>query len=428
MGGHGTIKTINNALNNTLDDSMPNKDDTIPNVINTGYNSNDASNTNHNPNYNIITTKIKPAQNPMTASNLQKTMSNTQKTFSKLSDDTIKQYQKSGYIILGDKKHTGVEVCRWTKKALKSGKNCYKSIYGVKSHRCLQMTPTVDYCSFSCSFCWRRFVDRSRSFVAWDDPKTVLDQAIKAQRKLLIGFGGNKHVDKRILWEALHPAHVAISLDGEPTLYPMIVDLVQEINNRGMTSFLVTNGSIPERLKEFLDRDIEPTNIYLSLYATNSRLYEKVSKPFIKNAFERVLKSLELLARFRRARTIIRLTLVRGLNMCDAVGYAKLALKANPWFIELKGYTWTGQSRQRLPQNAMPSMQEINEFGNKISKETNYLVKARDKLSRVVVMVRDEETWAKSLDKIKEQNKAIERLVGVAPKNLDERYRFKLKT
>lgn len=330
---------------------------------------------------------------------------------SKLSDDTIKQYQKAGYLIVGSKKHTGVEVCRWAKKALKGGKNCYKAVYGVKSHRCLQMTPTVDYCTFSCSFCWRRFVDRSKAFVQWDDPKTVLDEAIKAQRKLLIGFGGNKSVDKRLLREALNPAHVAISLDGEPTLYPKIVDLVHEINKRGMTSFLVTNGTIPERLKEFLVRHIEPTNLYLSLYATSNKLYNRVANPFIKNAFERVLKSLTLLKAFERARTIIRLTLVKGLNMQNPVAYAKLALKAQPWFIELKGYTWTGQSRQRLPQKAMPTMDEIKEFAKHISMKTNYIIKAKDKPSRVVVMVRDEETWIKSLEKIREQNRLIKKLV-----------------
>jgi wyosine [tRNA(Phe)-imidazoG37] synthetase (radical SAM superfamily) len=27
--------------------------------------------------------------------------------------------------------------------------------YGIRSHRCLQMTPVVDQCTHNCLFCWR---------------------------------------------------------------------------------------------------------------------------------------------------------------------------------------------------------------------------------------------------------------------------------
>ncbi len=339
----------------------------------------------------------------------------------KITEDTLKQYWKSGYKIVGPNKHTGVEVCRWAKKALKTGKYCYKALYGVKSHRCLQMTPTVDYCTLSCVFCWRRFVDRSKAHKQWDDAKTVLDEAIKAQRQLLIGFGGNRLVDKKLLWEALHPAHVAISLDGEPTLYPYIVGLVEEILARGMTAFLVTNGTIPERLQEFLERNVEPTNLYLSLYATNQEDYERVTHPFIRNVFKRVVKSLEVLKLFKKARTIIRLTMVKGLNMQHPEEFANLALKANPWFIELKGFTWTGAAMQRLPRQAMPTMQELNDFAKIISEVTGYEVKARDAYSRVVVMVRDQETWDKNLELIKRQDEVIKQKIGTADTSFNEK-------
>ena len=42
----------------------------------------------------------------------------------------------------------------------------------------------------------------------------------------------------------------AISLTGEPTLYPKLPELIKEIHSRGKTSFLVTNGQHPEVLQK----------------------------------------------------------------------------------------------------------------------------------------------------------------------------------
>ncbi len=77
----------------------------------------------------------------------------------------------------------------------------------------------------------------------FDEPADILDGAISAQKKLLSGFGGNPNADKKKLKEAQEPKHCAISLAGEPTFYPGINELIEECGRRGMTSFLVTNGT-----------------------------------------------------------------------------------------------------------------------------------------------------------------------------------------
>jgi tRNA wybutosine-synthesizing protein 1 len=52
---------------------------------------------------------------------------------------------KQGYTIVGS--HSGVKICRWTKSALRGRGSCYKySFYGIRSHRCMETTP-----SLSCS-------------------------------------------------------------------------------------------------------------------------------------------------------------------------------------------------------------------------------------------------------------------------------------
>ena len=107
----------------------------------------------------------------------------------KLSELQIKRYQKSGYKIVGSNKHSGIEICRWTKSKLTGGKNCYKGWYGIDSSRCMQVTPTLDNCTFSCTFCWRTLgPERNKSTQKWDSPKELVDSWIESQKKLLNGF------------------------------------------------------------------------------------------------------------------------------------------------------------------------------------------------------------------------------------------------
>ena len=95
------------------------------------------------------------------------------------------------------------------------------------------------------------------------------------------------------------------------------------------------------------------------------------------------------------------------MNMVDPGGYAKLIERAQPKFVELKGYTWVGESQKRLPIEAMPRLGELEAFAGKIAELTGYRIKVSDEKSRVVMLVRDEETWEWNL-KLIEQQRAIE--------------------
>ena len=78
--------------------------------------------------------------------------------------------KRQHYAIIG--KHTGVKLCHWMKQSLLFGRECYKqTFYGINSHRCLQMTPTVTHCTQMCLFCWRfqNFTEKELHDV--DDPE-----------------------------------------------------------------------------------------------------------------------------------------------------------------------------------------------------------------------------------------------------------------
>jgi len=293
--------------------------------------------------------------------------------------------ERQQYRIAGS--HSAVKICSWTKRALMDAGFCYKQkFYGIQSHRCLQMTPSVAWCSNRCVYCWRvieKTLGNTMNGIGLDEPSDIIDACIDAQRGLLSGFKGNEDVNMKKWREAQDPNQAAISLAGEPTLYPKISQLIGEFKKRGFTTFLVTNGQFPERLLNLT----EPTNLYISLDAPDKETYKKTDRPALPDFWNRLNESLELMDSFS-CRRVLRLTMVHGWNMTKPTGYAKLIEKANPDFIEVKGYMFVGFSRKRLLKENMPSHGEVKEFSRKISDLTGYRFKDEQAESRVVLLSR----------------------------------------
>jgi tRNA wybutosine-synthesizing protein 1 len=299
-----------------------------------------------------------------------------------ISEEAKKKFFKAGYRIVGS--HSAVEICHWTKQSLRLGRVCYKQKwYGIESHRCLEMTPALVWCTHKCQFCWRPLQFTMSGEPKPDDPREIVDGCIEARRLLLTGFKGYSKVDVKKWKEANKPTNAAISLAGEPTLYPLISDLIEEFHKRKMTTFLVTNGTRPDRLKNLE----EPTQLYISLCSPDEKTYLKVHNPLVKDGWKKLNESLEMMKSFD-CRKVIRLTLVKGLNLKDPEKYAKLILKAEPDFCECKSYMHVGESQKRLSKEAMPSLEEVKAFAEKLSKFTGYKVKDDDEASRVVLLTK----------------------------------------
>jgi tRNA wybutosine-synthesizing protein 1 len=245
------------------------------------------------------------------------------------------------------------------------------------------MSPAVPFCNQKCSFCWR---DLSQTRIEWegeyDDPKTIIEGAIKAQNNLLCGFGGNKKADKKKLEESKKPTNAAISLAGEPTLYPEIDELLAEFHRQDFTTFLVSNGMYWEKLGSL---ENEPTQLYVSLDAPNEKVYKELCNPQINDAWSNLNKTLELMNSFD-SRTAIRITSVKGKNMINTDEYAKLINKANPKYVEVKAYMFVGSSRKRLSLDNMPSNQEVRDFAQEIADKTGRELTKESEVSRVVLL------------------------------------------
>jgi tRNA wybutosine-synthesizing protein 1 len=287
------------------------------------------------------------------------------------------RYIRQRYRLVGT--HSAVKTCTWVGKALRTEgrEHCYKQrFYGVPTHRCLQMTPSLGHCTQSCVFCWRATPEtlgvsweQTQPIRGGDDPDVIVEGAIAAHRKLIYGWGGNQRVTEQYLKEALEPIHAAISLEGEPTLYDRLGDLVQSYKAHGFRSvFIVTNGTKPETLASL---DTEPSQIYVSLCAPDEETYDITCRPMAPGAWGKVMETLDLLQSFR-CPTVIRQTLVPKLNMNNVHGYAKLALRAEPTYIEPKGAMSVGFARQRFAYEEMASWEQIKAFATRLSEETGY--------------------------------------------------------
>ena len=291
---------------------------------------------------------------------------------------------KQQYRLYND--HAAVKLCHWLKESMIHERHCYKQdFYGVESHRCLQMTPAINECSHSCSFCWR-VQERDFEVKEWAEPKEMLDALIAQQRLLISGFKGDSRCSRQMFEEASNPNQVAISLAGEPITYPYLSDLIKECHRRNMTTFLVTNGTYPEQLASL---DELPNQLYVTIAAPNEEVYKRVCRPKINNGWERLMETLDILPSLD-TRTVIRHTLVKDLNFGWVDEYGKLDNKADPDLIEPKGYVFVGASRQKLSLTSMPSFEEIRDFSSRLGDIVGMSIIRERPDSRVLLMARED--------------------------------------
>jgi tRNA wybutosine-synthesizing protein 1 len=296
--------------------------------------------------------------------------------------DLSSELAGQGYQLTG--KHSAVKLCYWTRQSLVHGRDCYKGrFYGIESHRCLQMSPAIDSCNLHCRFCWRnQGWENDETMTEYDDPETLLTRSIDAQRRILSGFKGEPSVSQDRWEESQSPRHIAISLTGEPTLYPKMNRFLALCHEKNITTFLVTNGTNPDGLRHL---DPLPTQLYISVTAPNAEIFRRLTLPAQDDAWERLQESLAIL-RDLKTRRVIRHTLVRGWNLGWVDRYADLDLVGRPDFIESKGYVYMGKSRQRLGRSHVPSMEDVRRFAHELSRRSGYPILDESPESKVLLL------------------------------------------
>ena len=315
--------------------------------------------------------------------------------------------KRQHYRIAG--KHSAVQICRWTKHSLIGEGECYKhKFYGIPSWRCCEISPSAVWCDNKCLHCWRAVEATQGNKMnpkMIDKPELIIKECIENRNKLLTGFGGHNRLNKERYRESQEPTHFAISLIGEPTLYPKIGELISLLRKKGKTSFIVTNGLHSEILKKMEKRKQLPTQLYLSLNSSNEKDYVEWHKSSMKNAWKKYNETLNLLNKITKEgkRTVLRMTLVRDMNMDDEhiEEFANIIKKSGVMYVEVKSFMCLGSSRERLSYETMPSFKEIQIFAKKLAKAAGYLVLDEHMTSRIVLLGKDK--IAKNRMKIKKE-------------------------
>ena len=305
------------------------------------------------------------------------------------------QLKKAKY---GVADHSTVELCHWTKKSFKHEGSCYKhQFYGILTHRCMEFSPAGMYCENRCVYCWRpmEFYDAMEmepKQVA--EPEQILRKLMGERKKLIDGFYGDSRNDNQRLDESLLPTHYAISLSGEPTMYPKLPELIKYLKSLEATKsiFLVTNGQEPDMIQRLQDEDALPTQLYLSTNAADYESFIKINKPKYDDSWERWNRTLNMLKDLD-TRTVLRITLIRNYNDQKEMipAFAEMFRKASPHFIEIKSYMHIGRSTNRLEHENMLEMSEVKKFSEEIAKQSKiFSVMDESLVSRISILQNNE--------------------------------------
>jgi tRNA wybutosine-synthesizing protein 1 len=281
-----------------------------------------------------------------------------------VTDEIRQSLTKQGYKIIGS--HSGVKLCRWTKAMLRGRGGCYKhTCYGIKSYSCMEMTPSLA-CANKCVFCWRHHSNPVGKEWKWqlDEPDFLIEQAMANHAAMIRQMKGVPGVKPERLADAATIQHCALSLVGEPIMYPHINRFIDLLHERHISTFLVTNAQFPDRI-----RDLKPvTQLYVSVDAATPESLKAVDRPLFKDYWERFLASLEEIGK-KQTRTVYRLTLIKAWNMEEIANYASLITRGLPEFIEIKGVTFCGSSdASNLTMKNVPFHHEVQYFAQELLK------------------------------------------------------------
>uniref|UniRef100_A0A673C075 S-adenosyl-L-methionine-dependent tRNA 4-demethylwyosine synthase TYW1 n=1 Tax=Sphaeramia orbicularis TaxID=375764 RepID=A0A673C075_9TELE len=265
---------------------------------------------------------------------------------------------KVRYKLIGS--HSGVKLCRWTKSMLRGRGGCYKhTFYGIESHRCMETTPSLA-CANKCVFCWRHHTNPVGTEWRWkmDPPEKILQDSLEKHENMIRQFRGVPGVKPERYEEGLAVKHCALSLVGEPIMYPEINTFLRLLHSHRISSFLVTNAQFPQEIRSL----VPVTQLYVSVDASTKDSLKKIDRPLFKDFWPRFQDSLRALGE-KRQRTVYRLTLVKAWNVEEMQAYSELIALGQPDFIEVKGVTYCGESSaSSLTMANVPWHQEVVAF------------------------------------------------------------------
>lgn len=299
-----------------------------------------------------------PADDDAAADDLEDIVSDTKESKELMYPRLRNNLTKQGYQLIGT--HSGVKLCRWTKSMLRGRGGCYKhTFYNISSYQCMEMTPSLA-CANKCVFCWRHHTNPVAKSFIWkhDEPEFLVDNALAGHRGMIKQMKGVPGVQPDRYTEAMNVKHCALSLVGEPIMYPEINRFVGLLHEKHISTFMVTNAQFPDRIQQ-----LSPvTQLYVSIDAATKEELRKIDRPIFDDFWERMLDCVREIG-LKHQRTVFRLTLVNEYNVTSLPEWAQLVHMGKPDFIEVKGVTFCGANdASDLTMRNVPFHHEVVKF------------------------------------------------------------------
>ena len=126
-----------------------------------------------------------------------------------------------------------------------------------------------------------------------DSPDKIINQCIKNQLKMIIGFKGNKNIDWKKYEEAQKPKHFAISLSGEPTIYPFIKEAISYAREKGIKEIEIQSNCLVladlNKAKEL--QQAGQTGIFVTIHSDKEEIFEQITR--VPGSFKKTMQGIK---------------------------------------------------------------------------------------------------------------------------------------
>lgn len=135
-----------------------------------------------------------------------------------------------------------------------------------------------------------------------DPPETLIEGFMSNHYKMVKQMRGVPGVQPHRFAEANQIRHCALSLVGEPIMYPRINEFVAMLHRRHISSYMVTNAQFPDAI-----RTLDPvTQLYVSVDAATPETLKAIDRPLFPDFWQRFIDSLNALREKRHTRSVYR--------------------------------------------------------------------------------------------------------------------------
>ena len=161
----------------------------------------------------------------------------------------------------------------------------------------IDLSPNEKSCNFDCLYCELK-ASKPTSFIK-NPPKVedIIDELKEALKKF-------KDIDV-----------ITVTANGEPTLYPHLLELIEKINEikNGYKTLILSNGSTiykKDIQKALLKFDI----VKLSLDCATQKCFKKLDRPLKEISLENIIEGIKEFSKEFKGSLIVEILVVKGIN------------------------------------------------------------------------------------------------------------------